>query len=199
MRAAGGLAAALLAVATAAPAADYRIERAGSSVTFSAMQQGARFPGSFDRFGGSVSFDPATATGRIDATVEVGSVDSGNPERDGVLRTPDWFDVARFPAARFVAVSFRRTASGFVAAGELTLRDVGRPATLAFRFTPPDGSGRARLQGTLAVQRLDFGIGRGEWTDTTYVGNDVAVAVDVRLAPAAPGTPAGAGKDRTNP
>ena len=177
--------AALLAAAASAAAADYRVDRAGSSVTFKAMQQGARFPGSFERFGGSVSFDPATATGRIDATVELASVDSGNPERDGVLRTPDWFDAARFPAARFVATAFRRTEPGFVAEGELTLRDVRRPATLRFRFTPPDASGRARLEGTLAVKRLDFGIGRGEWTDTTYVGNDVDVAIDVRLSPVA--------------
>jgi polyisoprenoid-binding protein YceI len=181
------IAAALLAAAVPAAAADYRVDRAGSSVTFKALQQGARFPGSFERFGGSVSFDPATATGRIDATVELASVDSGNPERDGVLRTPDWFDVARFPAARFVATAFRRTESGFAADGELTLRDVRRPATLAFRFTPPDAKGRARLQGTLAVKRLDFGIGRGEWTDTTYVGNEVDVAIDVGLSPVAAG------------
>jgi polyisoprenoid-binding protein YceI len=181
------IAAAVLAAAVPAAAADYRVDRAGSSVTFKALQQGARFPGSFERFGGSVSFDPATATGRIDATVELASVDSGNPERDGVLRTPDWFDVARFPAARFVATAFRRTESGFAADGELTLRDVRRPATLAFRFTPPDAKGRARLQGTLAVKRLDFGIGRGEWTDTTYVGNEVDVAIDVWLGPVAAG------------
>lgn len=187
MRAPWLVAAALLAAAAPAAAADYRVDRAGSSVTFKAVQQGARFPGSFERFGGVVSFDPATATGRIDATVEVASVDSGNPERDGVLRTPDWFDVGRFPAARFVATAFRRTESGFAADGELSLRDVRRPATLTFRFTPPDGAGRARLQGTLAVKRLDFGIGRGEWSDTTYVGNDVDVAIDVWLAPVAAG------------
>jgi polyisoprenoid-binding protein YceI len=187
MRASWLVAAALLAAAASAAAADYRVDRAGSSVTFKAMQQGARFPGSFERFGGSVSFDPATATGRIDATVELASVDSGNPERDGVLKTPDWFDVARFPAARFVATAFRRTESGFAADGELTLRDARRPATLAFRFTPPDAAGRARLQGTLAVKRLDFGIGRGEWTDTTYVGNEVDVAIDVWLGPVAAG------------
>jgi polyisoprenoid-binding protein YceI len=187
MRAPWLVAAALLAAAAPAAAADYRVDRTGSSVTFKAVQQGARFPGSFERFGGVVSFDPATATGRIDATVELASVDSGNPERDGVLRTPDWFDVARFPAARFVATAFRRTESGFAADGELTLRDVRRPATLAFRFTPPDAKGRARLQGTLAVKRLDFGIGRGEWTDTTYVGNEVDVAIDVGLSPVAAG------------
>jgi polyisoprenoid-binding protein YceI len=199
MRARWLVAAALLAVAAPAAAADYRVDRIGSSVTFKAVQQGARFSGSFERFGGDVSFDPATTTGRIDATVELASVDTGNPERDNVLRTPDWFDVARFPTARFVATAFRRTASGFAADGELTLRDVRRPATLEFRFTLPDAAGRARLQGTLAVRRLDFGIGRGEWTDTTYVGNAVDVAIDVRLSPvgATPANPRD--QDRTTP
>jgi polyisoprenoid-binding protein YceI len=186
-------------LAAAAGAADFRVEREGSSVTFKALQQGARFPGSFERFGGVVSFDPATLTGRIDATVELASVDSGNPERDGVLRTPDWFDVSRFPTARFVATAFRRTPTGFVADGELTLRDVRRPAMLAFGWTGPDASGLARLQGHLAVKRLDFGIGRGEWTDTTYVGNDVDVAIDVRLRPTATDAAAAGGEDRKTP
>jgi polyisoprenoid-binding protein YceI len=177
---------ALLAVMAAAGAADFRVERAGSSVTFKAVQQGARFPGSFERFGGAVSFDPATLSGRIDASVELASVDSGNPERDDILRTADWFDTARFPAARFVADRFRRTGDGFAADGELTLREVRRPATLTFRWTPAGADGLARLAGGLSVQRLDFGIGRGEWTDTKYVGNDVEISIDVRLQPAAP-------------
>lgn len=175
-------------------AADYRIEPAGSRVTFSAVQQGGRFPGSFERFAGRVSFDPASASGRIDATVDIASVDTGNPERDGILKTADWFDAPRFPAARFVAERFQREADGgFVAEGQLSLRDVARPASLRFRFTPAAAGTPARLAGTLTVRRLDFGIGRGEWTDTTYVGNDVDVSVDVRLQPLTT-TPAAAGK-----
>jgi polyisoprenoid-binding protein YceI len=181
------VATAMLACMAAAGAADFRVERTGSSVTFKALQQGARFPGSFERFGGTVSFDPATLAGRIDASVELASVDSGNPERDDVLRTADWFDPARYPAARFVADRFRRTGDGFAADGVLALRDIRRPATLAFRFTPPGSDGLARLSGELAVKRLDFGIGQGEWTDTQYVGNDVDVTIDVRLRPVAAG------------
>lgn len=182
---------AALAVVAARPAhaADFVIEPADSRVTFSALQQGARFPGSFERFGGQVSFDPATGTGRIDATVDVASVDTGNPERDGILKTPDWFDTGRFPQARFVAERIRREAGGFVADGTLALRDLTQPATLRFDFTPATAGGMARLAGTLVVKRLDFGIGRGEWTDTSYVGNDVDVAVDVRLRPVTPPVP----------
>lgn len=178
-----------------AVAGDYRIERDGGTVAFTAVQQGARFPGGFERFGGTVNFDPATATGRIDATVDVASVDTGNPERDGILRTAEWFASAQFPQARFVATRFRRADDGFLADGTLTLRDAARPATLRFRFAPAtDGS--ARLTGTLAVRRLDFGIGRGEWTDTTYVGNEVDVSVDVRLRPTAAAAPAPARNPR---
>lgn len=184
-----GLAAALVLGPAQAMAGDYRIERDGSTVAFTAVQQGARFPGGFERFGGTVRFDPATATGRIDATVDVASVDTGNPERDGILRTAEWFASAQFPQARFVATRFRRAADGFLADGTLTLRDAARPATLRFRFAPA-ADGSARLTGSLAVRRLDFGIGRGEWTDTTYVGNDVDVSVDVRLRPAAAPAPA---------
>lgn len=183
------VATALLACMAAAPAADFEVERAGSSVAFKALQQGARFPGSFERFGGTVSFDPLTLAGRIDASVELVSVDSGNPERDDILRTAEWFDVSRFPAARFVADRFRRTDAGFAADGVLALRDIRRPATLAFRWTAPNSDGLARLAGELSVKRLDFNIGQGEWTDTRYVGNDVDVTIDVRLRPVAAGEP----------
>jgi polyisoprenoid-binding protein YceI len=180
--------AALALAATTATAGDWRIETAGSTVAFTAVQQGARFPGGFERFGGTVSFDPATAAGRIDATVDVASVDTGNPERDGILRTAEWFASAQFPQARFVATRFRRAGDEFLADGTLTLRDAARPATLRFRLAPA-ADGTARLTGALAVRRLDFGIGRGEWTDTTYVGNEVDVSVDVRLRPAAAAAP----------
>jgi polyisoprenoid-binding protein YceI len=183
------LLAALALAAATATAGDWRIETAGSTVAFTAVQQGARFPGGFERFGGTVRFDPATTTGRIDATVDVASVDTGNPERDGILRTAEWFASAQFPQARFVATRFRREADGFLADGTLTLRDAARPAVLRFRFAPA-ADGSARLTGSLAVRRLDFGIGRGEWTDTTYVGNDVDVSIDVRLRPAAAPAPA---------
>lgn len=183
------LLAALALAAATATAGDWRIETAGSTVAFTAVQQGARFPGGFERFGGTVRFDPATTTGRIDATVDVASVDTGNPERDGILRTAEWFASAQFPQARFVATRFRREADGFLADGTLTLRDAARPAVLRFRFAPA-ADGSARLTGSLAVRRLDFGIGRGEWTDTTYVGNEVDVSIDVRLRPTAAPAPA---------
>jgi polyisoprenoid-binding protein YceI len=157
---------------------------AGSTVRFAAVQQGARFEGGFTRFTARIDFDPdQPAAGNIAATIDLGSVDTQYAERDEYLREADWFHIARWPQAEFRATTIAAAATGFVARGELTLRGVTRPVELAFTFTTTPAG--ARLAGSASLQRLDFGVGSGDWTDTTWVGNEVQVMVDLQLVPAA--------------
>ena len=75
-------------VGAPAGATDFKLEPTGSSLKFTAIQQGAKFESSFERFTAVVHFDPAQpGTGRIEARIDLGSVDTGNPERDEVLKT----------------------------------------------------------------------------------------------------------------
>ncbi len=169
-----------LAVAKAAPA--FELEPAGSSLRFTAIQQAAKFESRFEKFTALVRFDPAEPEkGQISARIDLASVDTGNPERDQVLGTADWFNLGKWPEARFNAEQIVRSAEGYAASGTLTLRGVTRPVVLRFRWTPAAGSGFARLVGSAALERLAFGIGQGEWQDTAYVGNPVTVEVDIRL------------------
>lgn len=165
-------------------ATSFELEPSGSSLSFTATQQGAKFESHFDRFTTSVSFDPAQPeTGRIEARVDLGSVDTGNPERDEVLKTADWFNLGKWPVAVFLAERIVRTSEGYAASGTLTLRGVSRPVTLQFRWTPPAGTKPARLVGSAALERLAFGVGQGDWQDTAYVANAVAVQVAINLWP----------------
>jgi polyisoprenoid-binding protein YceI len=172
-------------VAAPAPeksATDYQLEPTGSSLRFTATQQGAKFESRFDRFTAIVRFDPARPeTGRIEARMDLGSVDTGNPERDEVLKTADWFNLSRWPEAVFIAERIVRAGKGYAANGTLALRGVTRPVTLEFRWTPPAGDQPARLVGSAMLERLAFGVGQGDWQDTTYVGNGVEVSVDIQL------------------
>ncbi|MBL8201362.1 MAG: YceI family protein [Chromatiales bacterium] len=177
----------LLVAAKAAPTAaiaDYELEPAGSSLRFTAVQQGARFESRFDRFTAQVRFDPASPeAGSITSRIELGSVDTGNPERDEVLGGSDWFNLAKWPEALFTAGRIVRDGDGFRASGSLTLRGVTAPVSLRFRWTPGSPGQPARLVGAATVERLAFGVGQGEWRDTSYVGNRVDVQVDIRLRP----------------
>lgn len=166
------------------PARDYELDAAGSALTFTAVQQGAKFESRFDRFTAEVHFDPATPeAGSIASRIDLGSVDTGNPERDEVLRGADWFNEGRWPRAVFTTGRIVRDGDGYRADGTLTLRDVSAPVSLRFRWTPASPGQAARLVGTATLERLAFGVGQGEWRDTAYVGNRVDVQVDIRLRP----------------
>jgi polyisoprenoid-binding protein YceI len=172
---------------TAAPATSshWQVDAAQSRLTFSAAQAGARFDGRFARFDPSIDFDPANVgAGRFVVTVDVASADTRDRERDDTLRGKDFFDAARWPQARFESSSFRTAAGKFEAQGQLTIRDVTLPVRLAFTFVPAADGRTARLSGGTTIQRLDFGVGQGEWKDTTWVGNPVDIRFDLALTKA---------------
>lgn len=152
-----------------------------STLTFVAIQQGAPFEGRFERFSVELEFAPdALQSSRLVVTVELGSVDTRYADRDEVLRAPEFFDVARWPAGRFVAREFSPIGDHrFEAAGELTIRDETHPFVVPFEFVA-DGT-QASLTGQVVLPRLRFGIGQGEWADTTWIGADVNVRFDLRL------------------
>ena len=170
-----------------ASAADYARVPGEGRLGFTAVQQGAEFEGEFERFEARVHFDAdALDAAWIEATVETGSVNTRNAERDGYLRTAEWFDVSRWPTAVFRADAVRSTDGGYRASGTLRLRDVTAPIALRFTFVPqPDGG--ARLAGEATLNRLDFGVGQGDWRDTQWVGAEVEVHVDIPLKAAPPG------------
>lgn len=161
----------------------YTLDPAASRLEFVATQEGAKFESYFERFTTLLRFDPAQPeTGYIHGEIELSSVNTGNGERDEFLKTADWFDVARWPRAVFHADQIRAAGKGYSATGTLTLRDRQQPVTLTFKWTPKEGQ-PARLVGSAVLERLAFGVGQGEWQDTAYIGNGVAVRVHLTLVP----------------
>jgi polyisoprenoid-binding protein YceI len=191
---AAALAALLLPCASAGPAAvgHYTLDPAKSSLEFTFLQAGARNTGRFRRFGVTLDFAPADpAAGRLEVEVEVGSLDTGDQDRDGTLRSADLFDVARYPQAHFGAAQIVRTAAGYEAVGQLTIRGVTREARVPFtwREANEQGVAVAYMAGQTVVRRLDFGVGQGDWKATDQAGNEVTVSFALRLLRAA-GPPA---------
>ena len=176
--------AASLILATAGAAPVYELEPTGSSLKFTATEQSAKFESRFKAFTAVVRFDPAEpGSGRIRAQIDLGSVDTGNPERDAVLKGVDWFNLSQWPEAVFTAEHIVRAGDGYAASGSLALRGVTRPVTFQFRWTPGAADQPARLVGSAGLERLAFGVGQGDWQDTTDVANAVEVQVDIRLRP----------------
>ena len=182
---AGLLAIALLLAPWAAQAADYR-QAAGSTLAFAGEYDGEVFAGRFAEFDTTLHFDPAhPGSARLDVVVPLASVDTDNRDRDETLRDAAFFAVSRFPAARFTAAGFVPQADGgFLAHGTLELRGVAAPVTLRLAWRPGP---RPVLEARASVSRTRFGVGGGDWADTTLLPDAIAVSARVVLDPLPPG------------
>ena len=174
--------------AGAAAVPHYVLDQAKSSLEFAFDQAGARNTGKFTRFPVTFDFSPdALAGSRLEVTVEIGSLDTGDQERDDTLRSAELFAVSKFPQAHFTATQFAKTATGYEAIGKLTIRDVTRDMRVPFTFRTATENGVAvgYMSGRTTLRRLDFGVGQGDWKATDQLGNDVVVSFALRLTAAA--------------
>jgi polyisoprenoid-binding protein YceI len=163
-----------------AGAADYTVQPASSKLGFSGSFQGQSFDGSFGKWTAAISYDATKlATSKFDVEVDLASVKTGDSDRDGALPGADFFNVAKFPKAHFVTTAFHQNGAQVVADGNLTLRGVTKPVSLNVTFKP-QGTG-ATLDVTGTVKRLDFGVGGGEYADTSVIGPDVKINAHLTL------------------
>ncbi|HUD40618.1 MAG TPA: YceI family protein [Dokdonella sp.] len=163
----------LLIVPFGAQARDWQVDAAKSTLGFSAVYDGESFDGRFAKFTAAIRYDAADpASGRFDVSVDTASVTTHNDERDESLTGSDFFDVARFPKARFQTTAFTVGPDGAVSAdGTLTIRDRSRPVRLRVVFAESGASATLDVETTL--QRTDFDLGASsDWSD---VGKDVVV------------------------
>jgi polyisoprenoid-binding protein YceI len=174
------LLAALLAAAPAY-AADYQ-QAPGSVLAFAGTYQGEAFTGRFPGFTTKMSFDPAQlATSKLDVAIPLVTASTGNSDYDGEMRGSSFFNASKFPQARYTATKFRALGGNrYAADGTLSLRGVSKPVTLTFTWTP---GARPVLAGKATVKRLDFGVGEGDWADTSLIPNDIAVSTKVLFVP----------------
>lgn len=155
------------------------VQAEGSSLAFASRYDGELFTGRFEEFSTKLRFDPANpAAGRLEVLIALTSAATGNADRDSTLRTADFFDIGRHAEARYTASGFRRVAEGqYQAEGTLELRGVSKPVALT--FTWGEEGGKPVLTGRAVVQRLDFGVGSGDWADTGVIPDAVNISTRV--------------------
>ncbi len=181
-RLAGTAATFLAAAAAAAAAASFTSDPQQSRLEFAGVQAGAEFKGVFHKFSANVDFAPESlAASRIEVQIDLNSVDSLDKDRDTTIRGKDVFDVARFPTAHYVTKTISKTAAGFAAVGALTLHGVTKDVPIEFQFAP--GAAGAKLSGSAKLNRLDFGVGQGDWKSTETVGDAVKINFSLVLKP----------------
>jgi polyisoprenoid-binding protein YceI len=163
------------------PAGTYNVDPAHSNVGFEVRHMGiATVRGTFRKFEGKVdaSGDALSLAGAVD----VSSVDTGDENRDGHLKAPDFFDVEQHPEITFHSTSTEATADGSVRlSGEITIKGISQPieltGTIAENGQDPWGNERIGLEVEATIDRREFDL---KWNQTLPNGN-LLVSNDVKL------------------
>lgn len=158
------------------------VDTAKSTIRFVPTLMGSKTEGSFKKFNAQVRFDPEKpAQAQARAEIPVQSFDIGMDEATEEALGPNWFDAKKFPQATFVATQVTTlTKDRFELSGNLSIKGQTKPVRFTVTLTR-ESANTARLDGTLTIKRLDFGLGQGQWAATGTVANDVNVQIRLSL------------------
>jgi polyisoprenoid-binding protein YceI len=145
--------------------------------------------GSFAEVSGTLIGDESDLDhASIELTIPVAGIDTHENQRDGHLRSADFFDSEHYPAITFRSTSIVRADSDkFTVTGNLTIRGVSKPITLTVhaggRGRDPWGGERVGYSTTARINRKDFGLNWNQALETggVLVGDQVTISVDLEL------------------
>jgi polyisoprenoid-binding protein YceI len=148
--------------------------------------------GRFPEVTGTITIDDEPQRSHVEVEIEVATVDTGNADRDGHLRSPDFFNSDKYPTISFRSTKVDAGASGtWAVTGDLTVRDVTRSVTLEVDFdganASPFGDERIAFSAAADVDREDWGLtwNVGLEAGGVLVGKKVRIELNVQAVAAA--------------
>ena len=173
-------------------AAAYTIDPAHTTIGFKVKHlMITNVKGVFERFKGTVNIDEKDITkSKVDVSIEMASINTNIAKRDDHLRSPDFFDVAKFPTMTFVSTKVEKTgADTLKVTGNLTIKGVSRPVTLNVEgptgeIKSPQGDIKRGASAAATINRQDFGVSWSKKLDGggVVVADDVYISIDTELA-----------------
>jgi polyisoprenoid-binding protein YceI len=175
----------ILTISAAAQVQMWQIDPNHTAAQFSVRHMGiSTVRGAFTKVSGTAQYDPADLSKTsVDATIEASSVDTRVSMRDDDLRSPNYFDVAKYPTITFKSKSVQAAGEGKLKiVGELTIHGVTKEVTLdvdgpSAPVTDPKGNSHVGASASTTVNRKDFGVGGS----SNMVGEDITITIDVEL------------------
>jgi polyisoprenoid-binding protein YceI len=163
----------------------WAIDPVHSSIGFSVRHlMVSRVRGNFENFSGAVTV-AEDGTPSVSAEIAVDSIHTGNEQRDGHIKSADFFDADKYPTATFRSTGVRANGDDYVIDGEFTLKGVTKPVSLALEFNGVNpGMGRGEVAGfeaSVVLNRKDFGIDIDMPLETggTVVGDKVTITLAI--------------------
>jgi polyisoprenoid-binding protein YceI len=173
----------------------YTIDGSHSSAQFSVKHMAiSNVKGEFTAVAGTVAYDPKNpAASRIDATIDVNSINTREPKRDAHLKSADFFDTAKYPTMAFHSKSAWKSGNWLQVKGDLTMHGVTREVVLdvegpTAETKDPWGNLRIGATATTKINRKDWGLTWNQALEAggVLVGDDVAITLDIEAVKAVP-------------
>jgi polyisoprenoid-binding protein YceI len=169
-------------------AGTWALDPTHSDITFSVRHLAiSKVRGSFEKFDVTVVTAENPLDSTIKATVDVASVNTNQADRDGHLRTSDFFAIDEFPTMEFVSTGLRTKGDIVYIDGDLTLRGVTKPVTLEGELggftTDGYGQTKAGASASTKINRLDFGVNWNAALEAggLTLGNDVTINFEIQV------------------
>jgi len=166
----------------------WKIDPSHSAIGFSVRHMVvSKTRGRFTKWSGQIRFDPANpAASSVEVTIDPASIDTADAQRDAHLRSPDFFDVEKYPVASFRSTKVEdRGGDRYDITGDLTIHGVTRPVVLDAVYEgsgkDPWGVERAGFIASTTIVRKDFGLEWNKALDTggVLVGEKVELSLEV--------------------
>jgi polyisoprenoid-binding protein YceI len=173
------------------PAIVYDIDPTHSSAHFSVRHlMISNVKGEFTKVSGTVTFDAENpAASKVESTIDVASLHTRDEQRDGHLKSAEFFDVANFPAIKFVSTSVEADGHDeYLVKGDMTIHGVTRQETLHVEGPTPEvkdpwGNLKAGAAATGKISRKDFGMTWNATLETggVMIGDEIKINLEVEL------------------
>jgi polyisoprenoid-binding protein YceI len=202
------VAALVLAAPSIALAAEYEIDSAHSGAQFSVKHMMvSNVRGAFSKVTGKANIDEKDLTkSTVEASIDASTINTNEPKRDEHLRSPDFFDVAKYPTITFKSTKVEQAGQNLKVTGDLTLHGVTKPVVLdveGFTSEAKDPWGNTKRGGTATtkINRKDFGLGWNKVLETggVAVGEEIAITLDLELNKKQAAAPAAAAPAKAAP
>jgi polyisoprenoid-binding protein YceI len=166
----------------------WKIDPAHSQAAFTIRHMGiSNVNGRFGNISGTISLnDKDLIRSGVDATIDTTTVDTGVAQRDGHLKSPDFFDCAKYPDMTFASKILTRSGDDYAITGDLTIHGVTRRVVLkldapAKEQLGPDNKLHRGFSASTTIRRQDFGL---VWAGTlksgdAMVGDDAKITLDI--------------------
>ena len=163
----------------------YSLDLSHSAVQFSVRHMMvSKVRGSFDSFSGSITIAEDPTASSVNVEVDLNSINTNDENRDGHLKSADFFNTETTPKMTFVSTSVEPKGSDWLVTGDLTIAGTTKPTTLKVEFegatVDPWGNLRIGFSASGEINREDFGVSWNQALETggVLVGKDVKISID---------------------